>query len=105
MPYSKLVKPVAFAAGSREAIDQAGADRIGHRGEHDWQGASRLEQWPHGGAAIADDHVRRERRQFRGMFTYVGLVGSGPADAATGSANVNSVASLPYSGHPPERGL
>jgi hypothetical protein len=105
MPYSKLVKPVALPPGRARLSTKPGADRIGHRGEHDWQGASRLEQWPYGRAAIADDHVRRERRQFRGMSTYVGLVGSGPADAATGSANVNSVASLPYSGHPPERGL
>jgi transposase len=49
----------------RQAVDEAGADRIGHIHKHDWDGASRLLHRPQGHAADSHDHVRRKRNQFR----------------------------------------
>jgi hypothetical protein len=37
-----LRRPAGVAARSRQAIDEAGTDRVGGRYEHDWHGAGRL---------------------------------------------------------------
>ena len=53
------------AARPRQAVDEAGADRIGDNHEHDRHSAGRLQQRPYGRAAMGQDDVRRERDQFR----------------------------------------
>src|SRR5260370_39814523 len=50
-----------IAAWSRQAINEPGADRVGHYHKHDMHGASRLEQWRYDHAAIREDDVRCER--------------------------------------------
>ena len=69
------------AARPRQALDEAGADRIGDLHEHDRHGAGRLLQWPDGRAANGQDDVRRERDQFRRVSANcVGIAGA-PADS------------------------
>ena len=51
------------AARTRQAVDKAGADRIGDA-EHDRHGAGCLLQWPKSALPVSQDHVRRERDQF-----------------------------------------
>ena len=45
-------EPGDVAARPREALDEAGADRIGDDREHDRHGARRLQQWPHAAGAM-----------------------------------------------------
>ena len=68
------------AARPRQAVDEAGADRIGDNREHDRHGAGRLQQRPHGRGAVGQDDVRRERGQFRCVSANFGGIGRGPAD-------------------------
>ena len=56
------------AARPRQALNEAGADRIDDLHEHDRHGAGRLQQRLHGRSAGGQDDVRRERNQFRRMF-------------------------------------
>jgi len=49
------------AARPRQAVDEAGGDRIADDREHDRHGAGRLQQRPHGCGAMGQDDVRRER--------------------------------------------
>ena len=67
------------AARPRQAVDEAGADRIDDDREHDRHGAGRLQQRPHGRGAMGQDDVRRERDQFRRVSANVGGIGRGPA--------------------------
>ena len=53
------------AARPRQALDEAGGDRIGGDREHDRHGAGRLQQRPQGRGAMGQNDVRRERGQFR----------------------------------------
>src|SRR3954447_11234349 len=71
-------EPNSVAARPRQAIDKAGADRIGSLHEHDGHGAARLLQGPHDGTAGGDDHVRRERDQLRSVFADVFGIASAP---------------------------
>ena len=68
------------AAGPRQAVDEASGDRITGDREHDRHGAGRLQQRPHGRAAMGQDDVRRKRGQFRRMSANLGGIGRGPAD-------------------------
>ena len=68
------------AARPRQAIDEAGADRIGDDREHDRHGAGRLQQRPHGRGASGQDDVRRERDQFRRVSANVVGIAGAPAD-------------------------
>ena len=68
-----------IAARSRQAVDEAGADRIAGDWEHDRDGAGRLQQRPHGPGAVGQDDVRRERGQFRRVSANFGGTGCGPA--------------------------
>ena len=75
MPYSNSMKAGGVAARPRQAIDEAGADRIGDVHEHDRHGAGRLQQRGHARRASGQDDVRRERDQFRRVFANaVGIV-------------------------------
>ena len=67
----ELHKAGGVAARPRQAIDEAGADRIGDDREHDRHGAGRLQQRRHGRGASGQDDVRRERDQFRRVFASV----------------------------------
>ncbi len=67
------------AARPRQAVDEAGGDRIGDDREHDRHGAGRLQQRPHGRGAMGQDDVRRERGQFRRVSANFGGIGRGPA--------------------------
>ena len=68
------------AARPRQAVDEAGADRIGDDDrEHDRHGAGRLQQRRHGRGAMGQNDVRRERDQFRRVSANVGGIGCGPA--------------------------
>ena len=69
------------AARPRQALDEAGADRIGDWHEHDRHGAGRLLQRPHGRAASGQDDVRRERDQFRRVFANAVGIARAPADS------------------------
>src|SRR5262249_48922752 len=53
------------AAGSGQAIDEAGADRIGDAREHDRQRAGDTLQGGYAQGAACQDDIRRERNQFR----------------------------------------
>ena len=66
------------AARPRQAVDEAGADRIDDDREHDRHRAGRLQQRPHG-RAMGQDDVRRERDQFRRVSANFGGIGRGPA--------------------------
>ena len=62
--YSNDSEAGDIAAGPRQALDEARADRIGGLGEHDRHGAGGPSQWSHGRAARRQNDVRRERDQF-----------------------------------------
>ena len=79
MLYSKCHETGGVAARPRQAVDEAGADRIGDDREHDRHGAGRLQQRPHGRGAMGQDDVRRERGQFRRVSANFGGIGRGPA--------------------------
>jgi hypothetical protein len=68
-----------IAAWPRQVVDEASANRIGDDREHDWHGAGRLQQRPHGRGAMGQDDVRRECGQFRGVPANVSGIGCGPA--------------------------
>ena len=61
-------KPGGIAARPRQAVDIAGAHRVGDGGEHNRDGACELQQRPHGGTAVGDDDVGRERNQVGGAL-------------------------------------
>src|SRR5215211_5851071 len=44
-----------IAARPRQALDEPGADRVGHDREHDRDRTGRVQQWCHGRAAIGED--------------------------------------------------
>ena len=67
------------AARPRQAVDEAGADRIADDREHDRHGAGRLQQRPHGRGAMGQNDVGRERGQFRRVSANFGGIGRGPA--------------------------
>jgi hypothetical protein len=68
------------AARPRQAVDEAGADRIDNGGEHDWNGARRLQQRRHGRGAGSQDDVRRKRGQFNRVFANALGIAAAPAD-------------------------
>src|SRR5215471_10617572 len=61
---SHFAKSSDVAAWAREAVNEAGADRIRHQHENDRHGASYLLQRSSGLLASGQDYVRRERDQF-----------------------------------------
>jgi hypothetical protein len=66
------------AARPRQAVDDAGADRIDAEREHDRHGAGRLQQRPHARTGSEDD-VGRECGQFRRLPANFGGTGRAPA--------------------------
>jgi hypothetical protein len=62
-----------------QTIDEARANRIGDAREHDRHGACRTLQLPDCATARCEDHVRRERDQFKRVFASVILIACGPA--------------------------
>ena len=76
-----LGKSGGIPARSRQALDEAGADRIDDLREHNRDGAGRLQQRPHGCAASGHDDVRRERGQFRHVSADVVGLAHGPANS------------------------
>ena len=73
-------KARGVAARPRQAIDKAGADRIGDTHEHNRHGAGRLQQRPNDRRTSGHDDVGRERGQFRRVLANVVGIGRGPAD-------------------------
>ena len=67
-PYSKLHKAGDVAARSRQAVDEAGADRIAEHRKHNRHGAGRLQQRSYSRGAIGHDDVWRERGQLCCVF-------------------------------------
>jgi hypothetical protein len=56
------------AARLRQALDKAGADRIGDIYENDRQGWHRRKQWRHRGGPACDDDIGRKRHKLRDAF-------------------------------------
>jgi hypothetical protein len=73
-------KTGGVAAGPRQAIDEAGGDRIDGGREHDRHGVGRPKQRRHRRAAMGQNDVRRERGQFRSVSDNFGGIGRGPAN-------------------------
>ena len=78
MPYSNMNEPGGVAAGPRQALDET-APTGSVTCEHDRHGAGRLQQGRHGCGARGQDDVRRERDQFRRVFTHAVGIASAPA--------------------------
>jgi hypothetical protein len=72
-------KTGGVAAGARQAVDEAGTDRIDDIHEHDRHAAGRLLQLGQGRGAIDQDHVRRKRDQLRRVSAIALGVSCGPA--------------------------
>src|SRR5215471_19994623 len=66
------------AARSRQTRDQAAADRIGDLDENNRHSAGYFLQGFHAAAANGDDHVRRKRHQFRGVFPVLARIAGTP---------------------------
>jgi hypothetical protein len=67
------------AARLRQAVYEAGTDRISDGCEHDWHRAGYLQQRPHGGSARGQDDIGSESSQF-GRVPADGVgIGRGPA--------------------------
>ena len=66
------------AARSRQTRDQAAADRIGDLDENNRHSAGYFLQGFHAAAANGDDHVRRKRHQFRGVFPVLACIAGAP---------------------------
>ena len=79
MLYSHTRNPVAIAARPRQAVDVAGADRVGDSRKHNRNGAGRLRQRCKSGAGIRQDDVRREGQQFRHVLAIAVGIACGPA--------------------------
>ena len=67
------------ATRPRQALDKAGADRIGDGREHDRNGAGHLPQGRHCVAGRSQDNVRLERDQFPRVFAHKVRIQSAPA--------------------------
>jgi hypothetical protein len=76
----KIGKAGGIAAWPRQALDEAGTDRIRGQREYDRHGAGCLEQRAHGHAAGCKNGVRRERHQFRGVTANALGIAHAPAD-------------------------
>ena len=57
----EIHEPSGIATWPRQAVDEAGSDRIADDREHDRHGAGRLQQRRHGRGPMGQDDVRRER--------------------------------------------
>jgi hypothetical protein len=69
----------AVAAWPRQAIDKAGADRIGNDHEHDRHGTGRLQQWRRTRIAGDEDDIRRQLDQFGRIGAKAIGIARGPA--------------------------
>ena len=72
-------KACGVAARPRQAVDEAGADRIDDDREHDRHRAGRLQHRSHGRSARGQNDVGRERGQFRRVSANIRGIGRGPA--------------------------
>ena len=80
MLYSKTVKPVALPPGRARLFNVAAAHRVGGIHEDDRYRAGQLQQGSKGNRGGGQNGVRRERNQFRRIFTIVAEIAGGPAD-------------------------
>src|SRR5262245_43770502 len=64
-------KAGGVAARTRQAVDEAGADRVGDKREHDRNGPGRLQQRRYGTARLRQDDLWGERDQVRRVPTQV----------------------------------
>src|ERR1019366_4432819 len=74
----ELAKSGGVAPRPCQAVDEAGADRVGDSHEHDRYSKGRPLQWLQGGAAGRQDDVRRKSDQFRGVFAIAVRVARAP---------------------------
>ena len=58
-------EPGGVATRPRQAVDEAGTDRVGNDRKHNRHGARHLQQRPNGRGPMGQDDVGRERGQFR----------------------------------------
>jgi hypothetical protein len=72
-------EPGGVAAGSRQAVDETGGNRIADNREYDRDGAGRLQQRTHGRGAMRQDDVGRERGQLRRVPANFAGIAGGPA--------------------------
>jgi hypothetical protein len=72
-------KTGAVAAGPRQTLDEARANRIGDEREHDRHAACRAPQRLNRRAPRSEDHVGRKRDQLRRVLARVILAAPGPA--------------------------
>ena len=100
----EIHEPGGVAARPRQAVDEAGADRIDDDREHDRHGAGRLQQRPHGRGGRGQDDVRRERGQFRRVPANLGGIGRGPAGVDAHVAADGPAQLLPALAGTPRRG-
>ena len=75
----ELVKTGGVAARPRQAVDEAGADRVDALSEHERHGAARLLQRRNGLAWTSQDDVRAEREQFHRLTTQARDIACAPA--------------------------
>ena len=76
-------------ARMRQAVDVAGAHRIGDEDEHNRHGTGQLLQRSHSCAASGQDNVRRERYQFLRVFADVIGIAGAPAAVDPHVAAIN----------------
>src|SRR5262249_10572702 len=70
-PVFELGKSSDITTGLRQAIDEAGTDWIDDVREHDGYSAGNLLQCPHARGRGCHEDIRRERDQFRRVFTMI----------------------------------
>ena len=75
----ELGKPGDVTAGTRDAPDEAGPDRVDGLGHHDRHGAGRLLQGARRRPDAGDDHVRPERDQVGRVLAQARQIAAAPA--------------------------
>ena len=71
--------PGDVATRPRQALHQAGADRVGHKNHHDRNGGGGLARRGGAGRAVGDDHIRARRHQLGRQHRQAFVLALGPA--------------------------
>jgi hypothetical protein len=75
----EMSKPGNVAARSRQTLDKAASDRVGHHDENDGRIGGKGLQLRQCRVAVTEDDVGRERRQRLRIFTHESQIAAGPA--------------------------
>ena len=73
-------EPGGVSTRSRKTVDDAGTERVGDLGEHDWYRLGRLKQRSNCRAAGRNEDIRCKAHQLGGRLTKVGNEASSPTD-------------------------